>query len=823
MGATGTSPGMKYVEVAVDAPTASSRTFSYSIPDRFTVTPGQLVWVPFGRRVAQGVAMELADAPQVEVTRDILQPIEPAPLVSPVHLKLAKWLSAYYLSPLFSAVAPLLPPGFEGQVHSQVSPGSYEDDDLEALRPQTADALRELRGSSGLRELDFLKLLGRGGQRELSRLVQQGLVYRRAELPRPRIAPRYQSYLFRVTQPSHDLPDAAQGLHQKQRDLLGAVAEESEGYLVSRANKDYGRGVADALVRKGLLGREWVRMGPGPVAESLQNAAPPASKALTLTWEQEDALARILGALEDPTSTPRVFLLHGVTGSGKTEVYLRAIQEVVAQGRQAIFLIPEIALTPQTLHRVNARFPGRVAVLHSGLTPRQRFDQWWKIRDGHCDVVVGPRSAIFSPVRRLGLIVIDEEHEWTYKQEESQPHYHARTVGLELSRLTGAPLVLGSATPDVETYYRAQKGHFKLLELSRRVGPIRTHGTDGGQELAEVQVSDMRKELREGNRSIFSRALASELRRCVDRGYQAILFLNRRGSAPIVQCRDCGQVANCARCSVSLTYHSTDGRLWCHRCNRRGRTPARCRRCRGGRIQSVGVGTQRVVEKLTELLPGVNIARWDADATRAGSRAEDIMAGLNSGEIQVLVGTQLVAKGLDVPNVTLVAVVLADVGMYLPDFRAGERAFSLFCQVAGRAGRGSAPGKVFIQTYTPEHYAITAAAKQDYSAMFEREVQTRRLLGNPPFNRLVHLVYQDVNQTVCQQQAVAAARQLRQRAYAQGLTGVEIVGPAPGIPSRLRGRYRWHLVLRGRDLQRFLEGTAFPKGCTVDVDPVHLL
>ncbi len=226
---------------------------------------------------------------------------------------------------------------------------------------------------------------------------------------------------------------------------------------------------------------------------------------------------------------------------------------------------------------------------------------------------------------------------------------------------------------------------------------------------------------------------------------------------------------------------------------------------------------------MTELLPGVNIARWDADATRAGSRAEDIMAGLNSGEIQVLVGTQLVAKGLDVPNVTLVAVVLADVGMYLPDFRAGERAFSLFCQVAGRAGRGRAPGKVFIQTYTPEHYAITAAAKQDYSAMFEREVQTRRLLGNPPFNRLVHLVYQDVNQTVCQQQAVAAARQLRQRAYAQGLTGVEIVGPAPGIPSRLRGRYRWHLVLRGRDLQRFLEGTAFPKGCTVDVDPVHLL
>ena len=819
MGLTGTSVGMKYAEVAVDAPTSHSRTFSYSIPDRFTVTPGQIVWVPFGRRVAQGVVVELVGTPQVEVTRDILQPIEPAPLVSSVQLELARWLSDYYLSSMFAAVAPLLPPGFEAQVRSQISPGSYGDDDLEALRPQTGEALRALRESSSFREQDFLKLLGRNGERELVRLIEKGLVHRRAEVPRPRIAPRYQSYLFPVVHPSASRPRQGAGdqLSQKQRDLLRAVAEENTVYVASRANKDYGQGVADALVRKGLLGREWVRMEPDPVTESHQNATP---DAFTLTQEQDDALTRILEVLEDPARIPRVFLLHGVTGSGKTEVYLRAIQNVVAHGRQAIFLIPEIALTPQTLHRVNARFPGRVAVLHSRLTPRQRFDQWWKIRDGHCDVVVGPRSAIFAPLRRLGLIVIDEEHEWTYKQEESQPHYHARTVALELSRLTGAPVVMGSATPDVETYYRAQRGQYRLLELTHRIRPP---GAGGSQELAEVEISDMRRELREGNRSIFSRGLTVELKRCVDQGHQAILFLNRRGSAPIVQCRDCGHVANCARCSVSLTYHSTDERLWCHRCNRRARLPARCRYCRGKRIRSVGVGTQRVVEKLAELLPGVSIARWDADATRTGSSAEEIMARLNSGEIQVLVGTQLVAKGLDVPNVTLVGVVLADVGLYLPDFRAGERAFSLFCQVAGRAGRGTFPGKVFVQTYTPEHYAITAAAKQDYSAMFEREVQTRRQLGNPPFNRLVHLVYQDVNPTVCQQQAVATARQLRQRAYAQGLTGIEIVGPAPGIPFRLRGRYRWHLVLRGRDLQRFLEGTTFPKGCTVDVDPVHVL
>ena len=810
---------MRYAEVAVDAPVSHSRTYSYSVPQQFTVEPGQLVWVPFGRRVAQGLVVELAVSPQVEVTRDILQPIEPTPLISAVHLDLARWLSRHYLSSLFSAIAPLLPPGFEAQVRSQVFAGSCEDEGVASLRPQTGDALRVLGESAGFREQDFLKLLGRNSERELARLIRHGLVHRHAELPRPKIAPRYESYLFPVDRRGGARPwqGAGNRLPQTQRDLLRAVWEQSTVYLASQANKDFGHSVADALVRKGLLGREWVRMKPAQVSESLRDTP---AEPVTLTPEQNDALTRILDVVDNPATTPRVFLLHGVTGSGKTEVYLRAIKHVVDQGRQAIFLVPEIALTPQTLHRVNARFPGRVALLHSGLTPRQQFDQWWKIRDGHCDVVVGPRSAIFSPVQRLGLIVIDEEHEWTYKQEESQPHYHARTVALELSRLTGAPVVLGSATPDVETYYQAQRGQHRLLELSHRIGPA---GAGNRVELAKVEICDMRQELREGNRSIFSRDLAQGLKACVAQGHQAILFLNRRGSAPIVQCRDCGHVATCVRCSVSLTYHSTDDRLWCHRCNRRGRMPGRCRRCGGRSIRSLGVGTQLVVEKIAELLPGVRVERWDADATRAGRSAEEIMERLAGGDIQVLVGTQLVAKGLDVPNVTLVGVVLADVGLYLPDFRSGERAFSLLCQVAGRAGRGRFPGKVFVQTYTPEHYAITAAAQQDYSAMFEREIQSRRQLGNPPFNRLVHLVYQDVNKTVCQQQAVASARQLRQSAYAQGLTGVEIVGPAPGIPFRLRGRYRWHLVLRGRDLQRFLEGTSFPKGCTVDVDPVHVL
>ena len=497
--------------------------------------------------------------------------------------------------------------------------------------------------------------------------------------------------------------------------------------------------------------------------------------------------------------------------------------------------MPEIALTPQTLRRIAARFSGKVAVLHSGLTAGQRYDQWWRVKNGDFPIVLGSRGAIFAPVENLGLIVIDEEHEWTYKQEEAQPLYHSRTVASELSHLTGAVVVLGSATPDVETYYYARDARsprHQLLELPHRIGE---ESPDRTSKLAQVEIIDMREELRDGNRSIFSRGLAQNLQECVRRGQQAILFLNRRGSAPIVQCRDCGNVVNCTRCSVPLAYHSgsepedsspgesSEPRLMCHRCNRRTRVPRTCRECGSSHIRQLGTGTQRVVDEVTGLLPGVRVQRWDSDTARSGLDPGETLRRFQSGKIQVLVGTQVVAKGLDVANVTLVGVILADVGLHLPDFRSAERSFGLLCQVAGRAGRGQAPGRVFIQTYNPEHYAIAAAAKQDYVDLYQREIGFRRQLGNPPFNSLVHLVFQNPTEAACQSNATNAARMLRQRADVQGLTSIEVVGPAPGMPSRLRGRFRWHLVLRGPDLHRFLEGTSFPPGTTVDVDPVHVL
>ena len=801
---------LQYAEVAVDAPVAPTRTFSYSIPAGMTLEPGRLVWVPFGRRIIQGVVMQLVPAPRVEPTRDVLQPVGAAPLLSSTALELAQWLSRYYFCSLFEAVSLLLPPGFKSHVRTWVSaaPGAAASG---AVSPTVQEALENLAARPRLSQADFVKSLGRNGEREMERLVGKGLVHRQADLPRPALAPRYQCWL--VPAQVSDAAAATDGLTERQLGLLQAVRSIGQPFPAALANKQFGPGAADALLAAGLIAQDWLRVESNyPPSISSPTPAP-----FALTPAQQDALDRICDALDDPNQQPRSFLLHGVTGSGKTEVYLRAAQRVVAKGQQAIVLVPEISLTPQMLQRVEARFPGRVAALHSRLTQRQQFDQWWKVLAGQFDVVVGPRSALFAPVTRLGLIVVDEEHEWTYKQEEQPPLYHARTAALKLAQLTGAAVVMGSATPDVETYYLSQRGRHRLLELPHRIAPA--PGQAG--RLPQVEICDMRQELREGNRGVFSRALSQALQDRLALNQQAILFLNRRGSAPFVQCRDCGYVVVCPSCSVTLTYHSSSGRLVCHRCNRSAPAPRQCRQCGGDRIRRLGIGTQRVVEEVLALLPGVRVDRWDADSSRAGDGAAQVMERLVSGQTQVLVGTQMVAKGLDLPKVTLVGAVLADIGLNMPDFRAGERGFALLCQVAGRAGRGSVPGRVIIQTYQPEHYAVVATARQDYQAMYQPEIAARRQQGNPPFNQLAHLVFQDLNPTLCQRQAMETARSLRQRIAARGLVDVAVIGPAPGIPSRIRGRHRWRLLVRGRNLHQFLEGVNIPPSCTVDVDPAH--
>ena len=825
---------LRYADVAVDSPVGHARAFTYGIPVRLTVRPGQLVWVPFGSQTLQGIVVELSTTAPDFATRDILQAVEPSPLLGPDHIQLGWWMSRYYRCPLFNALSPMLPPGFEAHVRSRIFPTTGAAPGIEAegsdLRDESALAIEALHSKGRMSQAEFVKLLGRRGVRELNRLLEQGSVRREVTIPRPGVVPKYEAYLIPVlsNEPGDDK------LSPRQQALLEAVRQPPGHLPQGEANREFGPKTAEALWNMGLVAQEWWRTSGGP-PPSTYGVTADGPERLTLTSEQQEALAGIINSLDAsfgagsvPAVTPlsgRTFLLHGVTGSGKTEVYLRAIAHAISLGRRAVFLVPEIALTPQTLGRVSAWFEGRVALIHSGQTARQRFDQWWDIRGGAFDVVVGPRSALFAPVENLGLIVIDEEHEWTYKQEESPPLYHARAAALELARRTGAVVVLGSATPSVETYYHATRGRVRLLTLPHRV----TGGADvdgsaapSPTPLAQVEVCDMRRELREGNRNIFSRALSDGLRECLSDGHQAILFLNRRGSSSIVQCRDCGHVVSCRRCATSMTYHSGPARLLCHQCNYSRRPLDRCPECRGGRIRQLGMGTERVVAEVGELFPEARVDRLDSDAARSAGTAEEAVARLASGETQVLVGTQMVAKGLDVPNVALVGVVLADIGLHVPDFRSGERAFGLLCQVAGRAGRGDTPGRVFVQTYNPDHYAIRAGSGQNYLEMYQQEIESRRQLGYPPFNQLAHIVYQNSDADAAQRQAVAIADELKRRAAAQGRTDLEINGPAPGLPPRLRGRHRWRLLLRGRNLPEFLDDVDFPIGCTIDIDPAHV-
>ncbi len=596
---------------------------------------------------------------------------------------------------------------------------------------------------------------------------------------------------------------------------------------------------------------------------------------------------------------PSAILLHGVTGSGKTEIYLRAIAEVLARGQQAVVLVPEIALTPQTIRRFAARFPGKVTVWHSELGEGERFDVWRRVRTDHpaSQVVVGSRSALFLPFPSLGVIVLDEEHEPSYKQERT-PRYHARPAAVELGRLTGAPVILGSATPALETYYAAKRGEMELLALPQRIragewgnggtapvqtgmsgtpdntvhenvmlsgsttqhplrrdtseasrrdqrdpsldlscdssgveNPLRvTVGTERSSgpitisaELPPVRIVDMRQELRAGNRSMFSRALATGLRHVLNAGQQAILYLNRRGTASFVLCRDCGHVEACPRCAVPLTLHGEGEMLLCHHCNRRYPVPTACPKCAGRRIRHFGAGTERVEEAVKLEFPAARTLRWDRDVTGAKGSHDAILSKFVAHDADILIGTQMIAKGLDLPLVTLVGVIAADTGLFLPDFRAAERTFQLLTQVAGRAGRSTLGGEVIVQTYHPDHYAVVAASNHDYEGFYRQEMAFRREQGYPPVRRLAQLVYHHGQRDKAQAEAIRLAKALQATIAEHALAEVDLIGPAPCFFAKQRGEYRWQIVVRSPDPAALLRRAAVPLGWRVDVDPVDLL
>ena len=804
----------RFAEVAVDAPAGHDRTFSYALPEGMEASPGQLVVVPFGPRQVQGIVFELADRPQVDAVRPILSVEESAPVLPEVHLRLARWLSQYYACSLFEAAAPMLPPGGRFRIKSYFE-AVLEPTTPAELPPYRQRVLDLIRQEGPVEEGRLRRALGEHATTAARRLEDAGLVTRTFARTRPSQQAKMRDY---VQLPAGAAPrlrreiDDLTGRAPKQRAALELMLERGSPMLLADANKEFGSSAIAALVKKGALERAVRPEERDPLAGRTFPKRPD----VRLTPMQR----RASSAIERALGSGAVFLLEGVTGSGKTEVYLEAAQQCIRRGRGVIIMVPEIALTPQTIERFASRFPRNIAVLHSGLTDGERFDQWWKVRQGDYKVVVGSRSAVFAPLQDVGLIVVDEEHEWTYKQHDSVPRYHARTAALQLAELTGAAVVLGSASPDVQSYRRALSGRVKLLRLPYRV--LDEAGSEAAPRhrgLAAVQVVDMRDELRSGNRHIFSRALQGALARSIESGNQAVLFLNRRGTSPYFQCRHCGSAVQCRRCDVPVTYHRDRDRLLCHYCGESRRAPDMCPECGHRRLAFYGIGTKAVADEVSSLHPGAPVARWDRDAVRSARDYEEALEEFRSGEARVLVGTQMIAKGLHFPSVDLVGVVLADVGLMVPDFRAGERTFQLIHQVAGRSGRGATDGRVIIQTYQPENYAIRAAAAQDYRRFYEEETERRREQGNPPFSRLIRLAYAHVNRARAEGEAKKFADALLAEREAWGLSEVDLLGPTPAFPERVRGHYRWQLVLRAPRPRDLLDKVRVPRDWTIDVDP----
>ena len=820
-----------YAEVAVDAPTPE-KTYTYLIPQHLHLALGQAVWVPLGResRPVQGLVFGFSDVPPpVPEVKPVLAAIESQPLLGQVALDLASWLSGYYLASLFESAALLMPPDFRQKVESSVR--LVDPEGARALLPdsQLVALLQERDGA--VDQSVLRKAVGSALERQLETLLRANAIVRLSRFQRPKAGPKFQRIVSLTDEGRKvDLNDPAWIRRPKQREAIGLLRDRAGPIplLVLRAELETSQVSVSALARDNLVTLEEERVIRDPLADrSIQIAfAPELTQQQGAAWEQLSPALDHCG--EGPRESENVFLLFGVTGSGKTELYLRALERCIARGKQALVLVPEIALEPQTVARFAGRFPGRVAVLHSGLSAGEAYDEWWRIKEGEFDVVIGPRSALFAPVPDLGLIVIDEEHEQTYKQQDPAPRYDARRVAHELARRTGAVLLLGSATPDLESYQAAQEGRYHLLTLSERVSqradlpPYRTFSVHN-RGLPDIEVVDLRDELKAGNHSIFSRSLQSALAQTLRSQQQAILFLNRRGAATFVQCRDCGAVLRCSRCETPLTYHSAQERLICHQCNAQRSVPRRCPACDSIRIKFLGAGTERVEQELLTLFPAARALRWDRDSTRTRRSHEELLARFTAHEADVLVGTQMVAKGLDLPLVTLVGVVNADVNLYLPDFRAAERTFQLLTQVAGRAGRGRLPGSVIIQTYTPEHYAIQTAARQDYESFFAQEMPFRRDHGYPPVQPLIRLLYAETQQERTQREATRYARALEAERARAGMAGVTVQGPVPAFFRRVRGRYRWQVMLKGPEGRELLGRVPLPRGWVADVDPVHVL
>lgn len=837
-----------YLEIAVNVPQVTD-VFHYHLPEELEgkVQAGHLVEVPFGKRHVQGVVLRFIKEPSVSDTKAVSGLVDDQVVLTAAQIALAGELASITLAPLAACIGLMLPPGLGQQADTlyRISRkrSSISEKPLTDLQKRLLSTLEE-RGPLRGRQID--QAIPRANWRNSARsLIRRGLISTQSVLPSPTV----KSKTVRTVQLNCSLETAEAEMPQlgrantkalkRRQDIMRYLMREPGPVDVAWVYAESGGNLNDLrmLAKRGLvtLGESEVMRDPLDGMDFQITKPPPLTTDQMICWRQIDTGINAQG--DGQPGKP--YLLHGVTGSGKTEIYLQAVEATMRIGKQAIVLVPEIALTPQTVRRFVSRFPGKVGLVHSRLSMGERYDTWRRARAGELSVVVGPRSALFTPFDKLGLIVLDECHDTSYYQSEP-PFYHARQVAVLYARLTGAICLLGSATPDVTSTYQAAQGKWHYLRLPERIlahrqavqaqvdklgltsryRPLEAEAET--MELPPVRVVDMRDELKSGNSSIFSRDLQSALGQVLDKNQQAILFLNRRGTATYVFCRDCGYTLKCPHCNLPLTYHGSLQALTCHHCGYKRKMPKTCPNCKSTRIRHYGTGTERVESEVKALYPEAQTLRWDYETTRKRGAHEVILSHFSAHQADILVGTQMLAKGLDLPMVTLVGVVLADVGLNLPDYSAGERTFQVLTQVAGRAGRSPLGGEVILQTFQPEHYVIQTAAGHNYREFYHQELDYRQELGYPPTKRLVRLEFRHTDADQAEHSAHKLASQVRRWIKEGGHRSTEMVGPVPCFYAQLGGLYRWQIVLRGPNPSSMLRGRTI-RDWRIEVNPPSLL
>ena len=838
-----------FVQIVVNIP-AVSGIFDYAVPGSLLgrVGVGHLVIVPFGKQTVQGVVFRFIDQPSVPEIKEIIELVDPVPVMTQAQIVLAEAMRESTLSPLASVVSLFLPTGLsqEADVIYQLRITEYvpQKSTIELRLIKILQERGPLRGrqiDTHFRKVDWRKTAGY--------LVRRGVLASQSVLPPARVRTKYIKTAQLAVSP--EVAEAAmndlgktESTQTRREKALQFLMRVKDAVNVSWVYAESGCNLADLqeLEERGLIRLFESEIFRDPLEKASRQVDGYADKQVVeLNVEQGTAWEEVEEAFHDVAKGKPVkpFLLQGVTGSGKTEIYLRATEEVIRRGKQAIILVPEIALTPQTVRRFLARFPGQVGLIHSKLSEGERYDTWRRARAGSLKVIIGARSALFSPLPNIGLIVADECHDSSYYQSEP-PFYHAVTASQIYARLAGAVCILGSATPSIVQRYRAEDSPLPasspLALRSARVGegaglrPIKRLDLlhrifESG--LPPVHVVDMRDELKAGRRGIFSRLLLGELESTLQRGEQAILFLNRRGTATYIFCRDCGHVLRCPNCDTPLTLHLEDKeRLLCHQCGYERGKPKSCPACGGKQIREYGLGSEKVEAEVNTMFPKARTLRWDWDTTRQKDSHEMILTHFANHRADVLIGTQMLAKGLDLPLVTLVGIVLADVSLYLPDPFASERVFQVLTQVAGRAGRSERGGKVVLQTFDPGNQVIQSAARHDVNGFYQYELEQRKRLGYPPFSRLVRLEFRHQDPIFAEQEARKLAGKLGELLTAERWKLITVIGPVPCFFAKIAGLYRWQIILRGADPALILgdrPAGSWLKDWRVEVDPISLL